>query len=51
MDPVALKELTASVSQMGIIQPVVCRQGPATDLVYTGGLINTVQKVSSPLTE
>ena len=35
MDPVALEELTASVSQMGIIQPVVCRQDPATGLVYT----------------
>ena len=35
MDPVALDELTASVSQMGIIQPVVCRQDPATGLVYT----------------
>ena len=35
MDPVALDELTASISQMGIIQPVVCRQDPATGLVYT----------------
>ncbi|MCX5820131.1 MAG: ParB/RepB/Spo0J family partition protein [Deltaproteobacteria bacterium] len=35
MDPVALEELTASVSQMGIIQPVICRQDPATGLVYT----------------
>ena len=35
MDPVALEELTASVRQMGIIQPVVCRQDPATGLVYT----------------
>ena len=34
MDPVALDELTASVRQMGIIQPVVCRQDPATGLVY-----------------
>ena len=34
MDPVALDELTASVSQMGIIEPVVCRQDPATGLVY-----------------
>ena len=34
MDPVALEELTASVSQVGIIQPVVCRQDPATGLVY-----------------
>ena len=35
MDPAALDELTASVSRMGIIQPVVCRQDPATGLVYT----------------
>ncbi len=35
MDPVALDELTASVAQMGIIQPVVCRQDPAMGLVYT----------------
>ena len=35
MDPVALDEMTASVSQVGIIQPVVCRQDPATGLVYT----------------
>jgi ParB family transcriptional regulator, chromosome partitioning protein len=35
MDPAALAELTASVRQMGIIQPVVCRQDPATGLVYT----------------
>jgi ParB family chromosome partitioning protein len=35
MDPVALEELTASISQMGIIQPVVCRQDPETGLVYT----------------
>jgi ParB family chromosome partitioning protein len=34
-DPVAMEELTASVRQMGIIQPVVCRQDPATGLVYT----------------
>ena len=34
MDPVALEELTASISQMGIIQPVVCRQDPATGLIY-----------------
>jgi len=34
IDPVALDEMTASVSQMGIIQPVVCRQDPATGLVY-----------------
>ncbi len=25
MDPLALEELTASVSQVGIIEPVVCR--------------------------
>ncbi|MCE5264932.1 MAG: ParB/RepB/Spo0J family partition protein [Deltaproteobacteria bacterium] len=35
MDPAALEELTASVRQHGIIQPVVCRQDPATNLVYT----------------
>jgi ParB family chromosome partitioning protein len=34
MDPVALDELTASIKQMGIIEPVVCRQDPATSLVY-----------------
>ncbi|MCE5262610.1 MAG: ParB/RepB/Spo0J family partition protein, partial [Deltaproteobacteria bacterium] len=34
MDPVALDELTASVTQMGIIEPVVCRQDPETSLVY-----------------
>jgi ParB family chromosome partitioning protein len=33
-DPVALEELTASVRQHGIIEPVVCRQDPATGLVY-----------------
>ena len=35
MDPAALDELTASVSQMGVIQPVVCRLDGATGLVYT----------------
>jgi ParB family chromosome partitioning protein len=35
IDPVALEELTASVNQVGIIQPVVCRQDPATGLVYS----------------
>ena len=35
IDPAALEELTASISQVGIIQPVVCRQDPATGLVYT----------------
>ena len=35
MDPAALGELTASIKQMGIIQPVVCRQDPATGLIYT----------------
>jgi len=34
LDPVALEELTASVKQHGIIQPVVCRQDPQTGLVY-----------------
>jgi ParB family chromosome partitioning protein len=35
IDPAALEELTASVSQVGIIQPVVCRQDPSTGLVYS----------------
>ena len=35
IDPVALEELTASIRQVGIIEPVVCRQDPATSLVYT----------------
>ena len=30
MDPVKLEEMTASVKRVGIIQPVVCRQDPAT---------------------
>jgi ParB family chromosome partitioning protein len=34
MDPAALEELTASVSKMGIIEPVVCRQDGATGLCY-----------------
>ena len=34
MDPAALDEMTASVTQVGIIEPVVCRQDPATGLVY-----------------
>ena len=34
IDPAALDELTASIGQMGIIEPVVCRQDPATGLVY-----------------
>jgi len=34
MDPAALDEMTASVGQVGIIEPVVCRQDPATGLVY-----------------
>jgi ParB family chromosome partitioning protein len=34
LDPVALDELTASVIQNGIIQPIVCRQDPQTGLVY-----------------
>ena len=33
-EPVALEELTASVRQHGIIEPVVCRQDPATGIVY-----------------
>jgi ParB family chromosome partitioning protein len=34
LDPLALEELTASVSEHGIIQPVVCRQDPQTSLCY-----------------
>jgi ParB family transcriptional regulator, chromosome partitioning protein len=34
MDPVALEELTASIKQVGIIQPIVCRQDPKTGLIY-----------------
>jgi ParB family chromosome partitioning protein len=34
LDPAALDEMTASVTQLGIIQPVVCRQDTATGLVY-----------------
>jgi ParB family chromosome partitioning protein len=34
MDPAALEEMTASVSQMGIIEPVVCRQDAETGLCY-----------------
>jgi ParB family chromosome partitioning protein len=34
MDPVALDELTDSVRQWGIIEPIICRKDPATGLVY-----------------
>ena len=34
LDPVGMEEMTASVKQVGIIQPVICRQDPATYLVY-----------------
>jgi len=34
LDPVALEELTASVSQVGIIEPIICRQDTKTGLVY-----------------
>lgn len=34
LDPVALDELTASVGQVGIIEPVICRQEPRTGLCY-----------------
>ena len=34
MDPQALEELTASVRQNGIIEPVVCRQDTRTGLIY-----------------
>ena len=33
-DPVPLAELTASISQVGIIEPLVCRQDRETGLVY-----------------
>jgi hypothetical protein len=32
--PLALEELTASVGQVGIIEPIICRQDQATGLVY-----------------
>ena len=35
IDPVGLDEMTASVSQVGIIQPVVCRQDQSTLIVYS----------------
>ncbi len=34
MDPQALEEMTASVGQVGIICPIVCRQDPRTGLVF-----------------
>ena len=34
LDPLALEEMTASVGQVGIIEPIVCRQDQATGLVY-----------------
>lgn len=34
MDPAALAEMTASVGQVGISEPVVCRQDAATGLCY-----------------
>ncbi len=34
LDPLALEELTASVGQVRIIEPIVCRQDPQTGLVY-----------------
>jgi len=34
LDPQALEELTASVGQVGIIEPIVCQQDPQTGLVY-----------------
>jgi hypothetical protein len=34
LDPLALEELTASVGQVGIIEPIICRQDQATGLVY-----------------
>ncbi len=41
MDPVALEEMTASVSKMGIIEPVVCRQDGATGLCEEGFCVVT----------
>lgn len=34
LDPAALDELSASVGQMGVIQPIVCRQDTATGISY-----------------
>jgi len=34
MDPQALDEMTASVGQVGILVPILCRQDPKTGLVY-----------------
>jgi ParB family chromosome partitioning protein len=34
LDPLALEELTTSIGQVGIIEPIVCRQDPQTALVY-----------------
>ncbi len=34
LDPLALEELTASVGQVGIIEPIVCSQDQTTGLVY-----------------
>ena len=34
LDPLALEELMASISQVGIVEPIVCRQDPQTGLVY-----------------
>ena len=34
MDPVKLEEMTVSVKRVGIIQPVICRQDPATSRIY-----------------
>ena len=33
-DTQAIEELTASVSQFGILEPIICRQDPQTGLVY-----------------
>jgi ParB family chromosome partitioning protein len=34
LDPAALDELAASMGQMGVIQPIVCRQDRATGISY-----------------
>ena len=34
LDPLAFEELTASVGQVGIIEPIVCRQDPQAGLAY-----------------
>ena len=33
-EPVALEELTASIRQVGVIEPIICRQAPQTGQVF-----------------